>query len=284
MNKRKLLTLALALCMVAILAVGGTLAYLTDTDQATNTFTVGNVDIKLNEYQRAADGEKLEDFKSGSKLSPIVGSAQGEKDKFGLATAKNYVDKIVTVTVAKGSDDAYVRVYYAIPTELDNVGDASKNVLHVNDGNRFVKAGNKTDGQAINPDYTAYMGSETTLVTNYKMTVNNQTMKYNIYYRDYNKVMAAEEETGAAFIVGLYLDQGVDTKQVKQEDGSTKTVWTITRNGKTTDINYDFTKGVAIPVYAVGVQAAGFESCADAVNAAFGANYNPWASTTQAAE
>ena len=49
MTKRKIMLLAMALCMVAILAVGGTLAYFTDTDSADNVFTVGNVDIDLTE-------------------------------------------------------------------------------------------------------------------------------------------------------------------------------------------------------------------------------------------
>lgn len=43
----------LALCLVVVLAVtavtGATLAYFTDTDDATNTITVGNVDIDLTE-------------------------------------------------------------------------------------------------------------------------------------------------------------------------------------------------------------------------------------------
>lgn len=49
MSKRKILLLASALCLVAILAVGGTLAYFTDDEEKTNTFTVGNVDITLTE-------------------------------------------------------------------------------------------------------------------------------------------------------------------------------------------------------------------------------------------
>lgn len=49
MSKRKIVLLALAACMVAILAVGGTLAYFTAEDDATNTFTVGNVAIDLTE-------------------------------------------------------------------------------------------------------------------------------------------------------------------------------------------------------------------------------------------
>lgn len=49
MNKKKILVLAVSVCLVAILAIGGTLAYFTDTDAKTNTFTVGNVDITLTE-------------------------------------------------------------------------------------------------------------------------------------------------------------------------------------------------------------------------------------------
>ena len=47
MTKKKILVLALSIAMVAILAVGGSLAYFTDKDEATNTFTVGNVKIEL---------------------------------------------------------------------------------------------------------------------------------------------------------------------------------------------------------------------------------------------
>lgn len=49
MNKKKILVLAVSVCLVAILAIGGTLAYFTDDEEATNTFTVGNVDITLTE-------------------------------------------------------------------------------------------------------------------------------------------------------------------------------------------------------------------------------------------
>lgn len=47
--KKKILALSLCVVMLAVAIVGGTLAYFTDTDAATNTFTVGNVDIELTE-------------------------------------------------------------------------------------------------------------------------------------------------------------------------------------------------------------------------------------------
>ena len=48
--KKKIVSLALAVCLLAIAAVG-TLAYFTDKDAATNTFTVGNVKIDLTETE-----------------------------------------------------------------------------------------------------------------------------------------------------------------------------------------------------------------------------------------
>ena len=48
--KKRTLALILALVLVFGAAVGGTIAYLTDTtDPVTNTFTVGKVDITLTE-------------------------------------------------------------------------------------------------------------------------------------------------------------------------------------------------------------------------------------------
>lgn len=51
--KKKILALSLCVVMAAIAIVGGTLAYFTDTDKATNTFTVGNIDINLTESKRS---------------------------------------------------------------------------------------------------------------------------------------------------------------------------------------------------------------------------------------
>ncbi len=47
--KKKMVTLCLVVALVLTAAIGGTMAYFVDTDDATNTFTVGNVDIDLTE-------------------------------------------------------------------------------------------------------------------------------------------------------------------------------------------------------------------------------------------
>ena len=47
--KKKIFALMLCIAMLAIAVVGGTLAYFTDDDDVTNTFTMGNVAISLDE-------------------------------------------------------------------------------------------------------------------------------------------------------------------------------------------------------------------------------------------
>lgn len=267
MNKRKIILLATALCMVAILAVGGTLAYFTDTDVAVNTFTVGNVKIELIEEQRTLDaegrqpvpGSEIVEFTQDKKLFPLVGSAQtSPKDKYGLTEAQNYVDKIITVAAKKGSEDCFIRVYVAIPAALDSV-DPGANVLHFNIGNRYFADGSNTAG-AENPDHNTYWRAETPVGT-----YEEDGIKYNVYYRTYAKELKAEQVTGSAAYVGFYLDAGVDCKDGK---------WYVTREGETTEIDYNLSNGVKIPVIAIGVQSEGFDDADVALDAAFGANYN----------
>ena len=251
----------LSVCLVAVIAImaiaGATLAYLTDTDKADNVFTIGNVQIELVEQQRNDEGNGLEAFEPNKVLLPIVESAQGEKETVdgvaGLPTSKNYVDKIITVKNT-GASDAYMRVYIAIPVVLDNVSDASQNILHFNTTNASSETGQ--------------WGLEKLVAQDVEVDVDNQKIQCNIYQRTYTSVVEGGKTTKTPAYIGFYLDENVDNRM----DGE-KIIYTI--NG--TDINYDFSKGVTIPVFAVAVQADGFDSADQAMSEAFGANYNPWA-------
>lgn len=265
--KKKIVALCLCVALAVIAIGGATLAYFTDTQSETNTFTVGNVKIKLIEQERDGNGG-LKDFEDGKVLMPIVGSAQGPKDAYGMPVAKNYVDKIITVENL--ASDAYVRVYYAIPAALDST-EAKYNIIHYNAGNRFMPKADYVDvTNDTNADHEANMGNET-----YVGTAVIDGVKYCVYYKNYNKILSKNEVTGSAFMTGVYLDKDLEF------DG---TNYTITRNGKTESIAYDFSKGVKIPVLAAGVQADGFDTADDAFTAAFGAKYNPWATTATTGE
>ena len=52
--------------------------------------------------------------------------------------------------------------------------------------------------------------------------------------------------------------------------------YTITRNGQTSVIE-GFDGTAKCPVFAVAVQTAGFDTVDAAIDAAFGADFNPWA-------
>ena len=56
--KKKILALALVVVLAVTAVTGATLAYFTDEDDATNTFTVGNVQIDLTEPKWDANGSE----------------------------------------------------------------------------------------------------------------------------------------------------------------------------------------------------------------------------------
>ena len=93
---KPLLTLCCALLLVAA-GVFGTLAYLTGTDTVNNTFTVGNVQIKLDEAKVNTDG------------TPVAGADRVQANAYHLLPGHTYT-KDPTVTVKAVSDDSYVRM------------------------------------------------------------------------------------------------------------------------------------------------------------------------------
>ena len=70
--KKKLMAIALAVCVVAVLAAGASLAYFTDqTKAANNTFTMGNVKITLDETDLTKDnGSRTPEGNTYTNLYP----------------------------------------------------------------------------------------------------------------------------------------------------------------------------------------------------------------------
>lgn len=197
MNKRKIVLLAVALCMAAILGMGSTLAYLTDEETATNVFTVGKVDITLNE-----------EFTQDSLLMP------GTKEQ-------NNVKKEISITNT-GDQPAYVRLHFAIPTILDS-GDednpkfaAYNNMLHFNFGTDSMKEGewNWHSTQMYNEDEVdgdvGYPENEGQWHM-YHTTVDD--VEYNVYVATWMSPLAPGATTDLA-IRQVYLDQRLDNEDI----------------------------------------------------------------------
>ena len=121
--KKKTLSLVLVLRLIAVAAVGGTLAYFTDNEEAVNTFTMGNVDIELTET----------DWVAPSNAAP------------GIAYDKNPVVKNI------GENDAWVRVdvtlsdAVAFRTAADKYGITDLSTILVGlDKTNWISAGSET--------------------------------------------------------------------------------------------------------------------------------------------
>lgn len=97
--KTKSKALLLTLCAVLLVAasVMGTMAYLTSNEEVVNTFTVGSVNIKLDEAKVDDDGKA------------VAGADRVKANEYKLLPGLTYT-KDPTVTVLDGSEESYVRM------------------------------------------------------------------------------------------------------------------------------------------------------------------------------
>ena len=182
MTKKKILVLALTIAMVAILAVGGSLAYLTDTKTAKNTFTIGNVKIQLLESSLHRENAGVaNDATSTSELwsdvdklgtgntSPYKAGDTFYTDAQIEANAAEYTCEDVKLNPGQsyhkmpyvkniGANDAYIRIRVMIPADLDT---------------SILNSSMYTSTAMINKEFTmAYDNSG---------TVERDGVKYNVY-------------------------------------------------------------------------------------------------------
>ena len=176
---KKFLLSVLSLALVAVLSIGGTLAYLTSQDEDVNVMTMGNVKIAQHEYERAENEDGtyktdtidnqtsyvLKEFTQAKPLLPIVGdpSTSGEDyagwdntivrmtqvDSYGsmqVFAGKVAQDKFVTVENT-GKSDAYIRTLVAI-----EIGTGNANLV----GTSYHKTWTKNNVGTINVNGTTY--------------------------------------------------------------------------------------------------------------------------------
>ena len=227
MNKRKIMTLALSLCMVAILAIGGTLAFFTDTATQTNVFTIGDVKIELE--------EQFPD----NLLKP------GEN---------NALQKEVTVKNT-GSEDAYMWIELWIPADLDTPGNAGENDLHFNPFDTYDVDGVPTPMRGKVAQAAGYkLIAETVEVALGSKEINGVT--YN-GYREYikNDTPKAKNESTYALLARVFMDQ----KVAQCEDAAHADGCMVLRDGA------HYTGSWEIIVNAYGIQADGFANIEEAI-------------------
>ena len=109
MKRSKPLVLALCAVLLVVGTILGTVAYLQDTASVVNTFTVGNVHLKLDEAVVDEKGEP-------------TGGRTETGNAYHLIPGETYT-KDPTVTVLKGSEESYVRMMLTLncASELDAI-------------------------------------------------------------------------------------------------------------------------------------------------------------------
>lgn len=251
--KTKTKALLMSLCAVLLVAASvlGTMAYLTDSKDVKNTFTVGNVTIKLDEAKVNADGKAID--KDGKVVNDLADAKRVAENSYKLLPGHEYT-KDPTVTVLKPSVESYVRMkvtfnkasqVIAMCTDPEFAEDGPTGVENAFPLIRMVKfvEANAAKWDGIIPDNM--VDTEDMLADAKYFDAKNDTLTYYFYY---NEAVAAPTENVVlpTLFDKITLPEWVTGDQLKA------------------------LQGFEINVVAEAIQADGFEN-ADAAWAAFAA-------------
>lgn len=210
-TKRNALLLTFCAVLLVVASVMGTIAYLTSTDKVVNTFTVGNVAIKLDEAKVDEAG------------TPATPAERVKANSYKLMPGHTYT-KDPTVTVKSGSEASYVRMkvtfnnakeIIALCTdpefadEVTGVENAFPLIRMVN----FVEA-NAPKWDGIIPDN---MVETEDMLANSKYVVADTANNTLTYYFYYNETVAAPDGDVALPVLfdGIRVPEWVTGDQLK---------------------------------------------------------------------
>lgn len=282
---KRILAMALSIALVATLAISGTVAYLTDKDEAVNTFSFGKVSIEQYEQERINKriaNSGLQSYTQNQVLYPKVDAPGNQKLEQNVdgwtiqirdeSVVRNYVDKIVNIKNTSDKSEAYVRTIIAIPyynLAGTNANNAGQNWLHWNGisdtdhtpGNgwhwgaySYTTKYSSLDTSAIK-DWPANSGDWHTCITN----INGRA--YELYVATNENPLAAGAYT-APSLVGFYLDSRVDF------DPDTNTYYYVADDGTIT--NLGTIEEMQILVASQATQVNGFDNAYQALDMSFG--------------
>ena len=265
--KKKLTAIFLCVALVAIAIVGASLAYFTDTDEATNTFTVGNVKIDLIESKFHRTGS---DNSGDTSLPDPTTNAAGMKfvpdgwtvftDDEIKADAKTYATDYLAVKgknmvpgrgVAKcpyvintGANDAYIRIRVMIPSAANNdfVGVTAGGVIT----NQWCST------SFINGEFIDGKGGGWDNAPAIERYVDKNGMKYDVYTFTRTEPLKA----GAMTEWNVWNFIGINKTATSADIQKAITAGAITETGGTMTLN--------VLVEADAIQSEGFDSVTEA--------------------
>ncbi len=212
--KKKILSIALVVAMIAVIAAGS-LAYFTDTQAAKNTFTVGNVHIKLLESSLHRENAGIANgATSDSELwSDVAKEGTGNTNKY-KAGDTFYTDAQIEADAAQytcdnvklnpgqsyhkmpyvkntGANDAYIRIRVMIPADLDTA---------VLNSSMYTS--------------TALNNREFTMAYDDSASVVREGIKYNVYTFTRTEALAPNEMTYWNVWGTIHMDADVTNEEI----------------------------------------------------------------------
>ncbi len=246
--KTKTKALLMSLCAVLLVAASvlGTMAYLTDSKDVKNTFTVGNVAIKLDEAKVDENGTQVVD-KDGNPVARVT------ENEYKLLPGHTYT-KDPTVTVLAPSVESYVRMkvtfnkasqIIAMCTDPEFAEDGPTGVENAFPLIRMVKfvEANAAKWDGIIPDNM--VDTKDMLADPKYIDAKNDTLTYYFYYKETVEAPTADVKLATLFD-SINVPEWATNDQLKA------------------------LQGFEITAVAEAIQADGFEN-ADAAWAAFAA-------------
>ena len=229
--KKKLLAIMLCVAMLAVATVSGTMAYFTDTNTQTNTFTAGKVDISLDEavVEKDANGNLV--AKGDERTS--------EAQAYHLYPAQ-IITKDPTITVAADSEDTYIAAVVTVTGDLYSlIGIADTDMIDIN---LLASGGLLHDASAARTDWNG-------------LSLVHETDKCVIY-------QAADKENNT-WVLYIFM------KDVQVKNATITLFDTLTIPAAWDNAEMKLINGAQIKVDAYATQTNGFADCYTAVTTAF---------------
>lgn len=212
MNKKKLGTGLIALALVGVVGIGGSLAWFTDSQDATNQINLGHVDISLSEPVYSANSI------NGLYKTEVVPGAPIYKDP--------------TITVETGSHDVRLRVKVEMSVTERNLTGTLQDKL---DLLSIDLADNwHVDGDYLYYDGTVAAGNSLTIFKGQKDGETDYTMKIpaswdNTYVGANLQIKFTAEAIQAEYTDGMVGKNGIWNEELK---GTSIQKYTVTVGGQ----------------------------------------------------
>ena len=211
--KKKLLAAGMVAALAATAVVGGTLAYFTDAEQKTNTMTIGNVEINIEEVQYGENG--WEDYNDGDLVLYPVDNATG---------AGEFNKTVRTYNTSSSGDDAYIRTIITLDAKLYDyvgLGFCSTGECLDNDERHFSAWEYAGDFKINGIDKSVFVctdkNKEAIGEDEYLLSLGSVWLYSTVTQKDIEDLGLIDAEGNANFEVGV-LSQGIQTYDLSHDE------------------------------------------------------------------